>query len=107
MIAEKLGYDYLLLGYGSKLDANGCCTANLGYYSNYYLTELKANGISIKIKFANAKNKVRRKEDMYAELVGLLYKVLENGGTLSDGQREIDAMAVPEFMIECDLHGYA
>ena len=43
---------------------------------------------------------------MHNELIKLLYAVLESGGKLSDGKNEVDASAVPEFMIECVLNGY-
>ena len=99
MIARKLGHDYLLLRSGPEPCEKKYCNAVFGQYSNYNTVLLKANGKSISIKFINAEGHLRSNKDMYAELVELLYKILKNGGNVSDGKYKLNADEVSEFMI--------
>ena len=103
MIARKLGHDWLLLTrYG--LNEEKCVGAVFGHYSSYDTFLLKANGKIMSVKSIDAAGNLRSYENMYAELTRLLYKILEDGGNVSDGMSEVDASAVPEFMVECDLN---
>ena len=104
MIARKLGYDWLQLRSGLEPCKKKCCNAVFGYCSNYNTVLLKANGKSVSIKFIDAKGHLRSNKDIYAELVRLLYKILENGGIVSDGRYKLSADEVPEFMIEYVLN---
>lgn len=58
------------------------------------------------LKSVDAEGCFKSTEDMYVELVELLYKILENGGNVSDGNLKLNADKVPEFMIECVLNGF-
>lgn len=100
IIARKLGHDYLLLMSRSEFCEAKWCNAVFGQYENYSDAVLEADGRQVQLKRAD-------NEDMYAELVRLLYKTLENGGNVSDGKSEVYASDVPEFMIECVLNGVA
>lgn len=105
MIARKLGHDCLLLRSGPEPCKKKYCNAVFGHYSNYNTVLLRANGKSVSIKFIDAEGCLRNNEDMYVELAELLYKILENGGYVSNGKKKLDASMVPEFMINYALNG--
>lgn len=106
-VARELGHDWLLLMSGSWPGEKKWCRAVFGNYGDYGTEPLEADGKQVWLKSADAAGRLRSNEDMYHELVELLYKTLESGGKLSDGKSEVDASAVPEFMVECGLRGLA
>lgn len=105
VIARKLGHDYLLLIFESRQSEERWCSAVFGQYENYDTEPLEVDGRPVLLKGVDAEYHLRSNEDMYHELVELLYKTLESGGKLSDGKSEVDASDVPEFMVECALRG--
>lgn len=105
MIARELRHDYLLLRFESGPSEERWCSAIFGQYDNYDTEPLEADGRLVLLKSVDAECHLRSNEDLYCELVELLHKTLESGGKLSDGKSEVDASAVPEFMIECALNG--
>lgn len=107
MIARKLGHDWLMLRFGTEPLEKKYVSAVFRQYENYDTEPLEADGRQVWLKSADAAGRLRSNEDMYHELVELLYKTLESGGKLSDGKSEVDASAVPEFMVECGLRGLA
>ena len=108
IIARKLGHDYLMLMHSYEQRKENCCDVVFGHYDKFDSPLLSANGKRLSIKFIDAEGlHVRPNVDMYCELCKRLYVILESGGKLSDGKNEVGASAVPEFMIECVLNGYA
>ena len=105
IVARELGYDWLLLVSGTWLGEKTWCMAVFGQYANYGTVALEADGRQVSIKNVDAEGHSKSNEDMYHELVELMYKTLESGGKLSDGRCAIDASMVPEFMVECALNG--
>ena len=105
IVARKLGHDWLLLVAGTWSGEEKWSNAVLGHYDNYSIAALEADGRPVSLKNAYAEGDLKSNEDMYHELVELLYKTLENGGKLSDSRCAVDASMVPEFMIECALNG--
>lgn len=105
IIARKLGHDYVLLTSGFWPGGEKWCRAIFGHYDSYGTELLEADGKPVLIKSVDAECHFRSNEDMYSELVELMYKTLESGGKLSDGKSEVDASDVPEFMVECSLLG--
>ena len=105
MIARELGHDYLLLRFESGPSEERWCSVVFGQYENYDTELLEADGKPVLLKSVDAECHLRSNDDMYNELVELMYKTLESGGKLSDGKSEVDASAVPEFMVECVLNG--
>lgn len=105
IVARKFGHDWLLLMHGSWLDEEKWCRAVFGQYDNYGTAMLEVDGKPVLVKSVDAEGCPKSNEDMYHELVELLYKTLENGGKLSDGRCRVDASMVPEFMVECALSG--
>jgi len=105
MVARKLGHDWLLLTSETWSGKEKSCNAVFGHYDNYSTVALEANGMPVLLKSVDAEGCPRSNDDMYYELVELMYKTLESGGKLSDGKSEVDASMVPEFMIEYALNG--
>lgn len=106
IIARKLGHDYLLLRSNTEPPEKKCVSALFGQYDNYDTELLEVSGKPVSIKYVDAEGRhFRSNVDMYRELSKRLYVILESGGKLSDGKSEVDASAVPEFMIECALNG--
>ena len=105
IIAIKLGYDWLLLMSDFSSSKEKWCSAVFGNHSNYNTVLLRANDKSVSIKFIDAKGCFRSNDDIYAELIGLLYKILENGGNVSDGKFKLTANEIPEFMINYAMSG--
>lgn len=97
----------MLLRFESQPSEERWCSVVFGQYKNYDVEPLEVDGRLVLIKSVDAEDHLRSNDDMYAELAKLLYKILESGGKLSDGKNDVDASAVPEFMIECVLNGYA
>ena len=107
ILARKLGHDYLLLMADSFSSEEKWCRAIFGQYENYSIELLEANGKEVWLKTTDAEGNIRSNEDMYSELAGLLYKILENGGNVADSKKKLDASMVPGFMIGCVLGGYS
>ena len=105
MIARELGHDWMLLRFESRPSEERWCSVVFGQYENYDTEPLEADGRPVLLKSVDAECHLRSNEDMYSELSKRLHAVLESGGKLSDGKSEVDASAVPEFMIECALNG--
>lgn len=105
IVARALGHDWLLLMSGGWPGEERWCKAVFGQHANYGTEPLEADGRQVWLKTADAAGRLRSNEDLYSELSKRLYKTLESGGKLSDGKSEVDASAVSEFMVECDLNG--
>ena len=109
MIAGKLGHDWLMLRFGTEPLEKKYVSAVFRQYENYDTEPLEVDGKPVLIKYyADAEDlHARSNADMYSELCKRLYAILESGGKLSDGKSEVDASAVPEFMLGCVLRGLA
>lgn len=105
IVARELGHDWLLLMSEACSGEEKSCRAVFGHYDNYETAVLEADGRPVSIKHADAEGHLKSTDDMYHELVELLYKTLESGRKLSHGRCTVDASMVPEFMIECALSG--
>ena len=118
MIAGKFGYDIVLLKpreleFRSEIfdddvyDVSEYVYAVFGYLNSYEVVQfmLMPDKKYISLKYIDGNGDLRRNDSMYNELVETLYGVLENGGALSDGKRELHAADMPEFMVECSLRG--
>ena len=105
IVARMFGHDWLRLVSGTWLGEKTWCMAVFGQYANYGTVALEADGKQVWLKSADAEGHIKSNEDMYHELVELVYKTLESGGKLSDDSCAIDASMVPEFMVECGLLG--
>ena len=107
IVARTFGHDWLLLmsGAWSLSGKEKWCKAVFGQYADYGTATLEADGRQVLVKSVDAEGHHKSNEDMYHELVELVYKTLENGGQLSDGRCAVDASMVPEFMVECALNG--
>ena len=105
IVARTFGHDWLLLMAGTWSGEERQCRAVFGQYADYSTAALEVDGMPVLLKSADAEGHPRSNEDMYHELVELLYRTLESGGKLSDGRCRVDASMVPEFMVECALSG--
>lgn len=101
MLAEKFGYDYVMLDEKKSSDELVCVLMSF---------ECRDNCAA---KTFDGKPVVLRKCDalshgaMYERLLRKLHKILDNGDAVYAEDKKIDASMVPEFMIECVLNGYA
>lgn len=102
MLAEKLGYDYVLLD-EKKSSAELVCV---------FMSFVECHSYCIAKTF-DGKPIVLRKCDalpngaMYEKLVRKLHEILDNGDAVYAEDKKLDASMVPEFMMECVLSGLA
>lgn len=100
MLAEKLGYDYVLLD-EKKSSAELVCV---------FMSFVECRSYCIAKTF-DRKPVVLRKYDtlsrsaMYEHLVRKLHEILDNGDAVYVDDKKLDASMVPEFMMECVLAG--
>ena len=107
IVARKIWHDIVLLRSTPELSKVKCCTAVFANCTNYYTPLVRANRKCISLKYIDSKDNIRANGSMYDELVRMLYKILENGGHVSDGRKRLNASMVPDFMINCAMGGYS
>lgn len=107
IVARKIGHDMVLLRSTPELSKVKCCTAVFANCTNYYTPLVRANRKCISLKYVDSEDNIRDNGSMYDELMRMLYKILENGGHVSDGRKRPNASMVPDFMINCVMSGYS
>lgn len=110
IVAEKFDYDIVLLRFRqlesrSEILGDDCVYAMFGYSDRYEFVQVMLDKKFISIKYIDGNGNLRKNDSMYNELAETLYDALENGAALSDGKRELHAVDMPEFMVECSLRG--
>ena len=106
IVTRKIGHDMVLLRSTPELSKVKCCTAVFANCTNYYTPLVRANKKCISLKYVDSEDNIRDNGSMYDELMRMLYKILENGGHVSDGRKRSNASMVPDFMINCVMSGY-